>query len=496
MSTLPVNLYRAEQCRELDRLAIETHGISGNILMERAGGAAFHVLREAWPEARRIVVLCGVGNNGGDGYVLARLAHEQGLEADVYQVGDADRIRGDALAARQRLMGVDVIPREWRGQPLDGADVLVDALLGTGLGGEVREPFRSAIEAANASGAPILALDIPSGLDADTGMPHGVAIRAAETLTFIGLKPGLFTGRGPDYCGRVRFDGLKLPAELYDQVRPVARRLVSGELRQALAPRPRSAHKGEFGHVLLVGGNHGMSGAVRLAGEAALRSGAGLVSIATRREHAPLISSCRPELMSHGIESAEALKRLSARATVIAVGPGLGQDDWAREMIAIAVARKLPVVIDADALNLLAHIPLQRPDWVLTPHPGEAARLLDTDTASVMADRLAAARELAERFSATVVLKGAGTIVQPPDDIPGICTAGNPGMATAGMGDVLTGVIAALAAQGLALPQAAALGVCLHAEAGDLAVRGIGERGLVAGDMMAPLRRLANEGAD
>ncbi len=496
MSSLPVNLYRAEQCRELDRLAIGTHGISGNILMERAGEAAFDALREAWPAARRVVVLCGIGNNGGDGFVLARLAHERGLEVDVYQIGDAERIRGDALAARQRLMGVDVTPRQWSGQPLEGADVLVDALLGTGLGGEVREPFRGAIEAANASGAPILALDIPSGLDADTGMPHGAAIRAAETITFIGLKPGMLTARGPDYCGHIRFDDLKLPEELYAQVPPAARRLVSGELRRALKPRPRSAHKGEFGHVLLVGGNQGMNGAVRLAGEAALRTGAGLVSIATRRDHAPLISACRPELMSHGIESAEALKQLSARATVIAVGPGLGQDDWAREMIAIAVARKLPVVIDADALNLLVHIPLQRPDWVLTPHPGEAARLLDTDTASVMADRFAAARELSERFSATVVLKGAGTIVQPPEALPGVCTAGNPGMATAGMGDVLTGVIAALSAQGLPLPQAAALGVCLHAEAGDLAVRGIGERGLVAGDMMAPLRRLANEEDD
>ncbi len=495
MSELPVNLYRAEQCRELDRLAIDEFGISGTILMERAGEAAFRALREAWPEARHVLVLCGVGNNGGDGFVVARLAREAGLEVDVYQVGDAGRIQGDALAAHQRLLGADVTPRDWSGQDLSGADVLVDALLGTGLGGDVRDPFRSAIEAANDSGVPILALDIPSGLDGDTGIPHGVAVRAARTITFIGLKPGLLTGRGPEYGGAVLFDDLKLPSEVYARVTPAARRLVTAELRQALAPRSRSAHKGDFGHVLLVGGNHGMSGAVRLAGEAALRTGAGLVSIATRRDHAPVVSAARPELMSHGIESAEALKQLSARATVIAAGPGLGQDDWAREMIAIAVARNLPVVVDADALNLLATIPLQRPDWILTPHPGEAARLLETDTASVMADRFAAARRLAEKYAATVVLKGAGTIVQPKEGIPGICTAGNPGMATAGMGDVLTGVIAALVAQGLSLPDAAALGVCLHAEAGDLAVRGIGERGLVAGDMMAPLRRLANGAA-
>ena len=493
MSTLPVNLYRAEQCRELDRLAIQEYGISGNILMERAGEAAFAALRAAWPEARRITVLCGIGNNGGDGFVVARLAREQGFDVDVYQIGDAARIQGDALAARQRLLGVDVVPRDWSGQPLDGTDVLVDALLGTGLGGEVRSPFREAIEAVNGTGVPVLALDIPSGLDADTGMPHGVAIRATETITFIGLKPGMLTALGPDHCGELRFDDLKLPAEIYARIRPAARRLVTGELRQALRPRPRASHKGDFGHVLLVGGNHGMSGAVRLAGEAALRTGAGLVSIATRRDHAPVVSAARPELMSHGIESAEALKQLSARATVIAAGPGLGRDDWAREMIAIAVARNLPVVVDADALNLLANIPLQRPDWILTPHPGEAARLLETDTAEVMADRFAAARRLAEKYSATVVLKGVGTIVQPRDGIPGICTAGNPGMATAGMGDVLTGVIAALVAQGLSLTEAAGLGVCLHAEAGDLAVRGIGERGLLAGDMMAPLRRLSNE---
>ncbi|HID48234.1 MAG TPA: NAD(P)H-hydrate dehydratase, partial [Chromatiales bacterium] len=216
------------------------------------------------------------------------------------------------------------------------------------------------------------------------------------------------------------------------------------------------------------------------------------VSIATRREHASQISSSRPELMSHGIESGDALKDLSLRASVIAIGPGLGKDDWAQEMMAMALARNLPLVVDADALNLLAHVPLKRHDWVLTPHPGEAARLLETGVDGVRRDRFAAARQLAERFSATVVLKGAGSLVMPAAGVPGICCAGNPGMASGGMGDVLTGIIAALIGQGLEPLEAARLGVCLHGEAADLAVRGIGERGLLASDLMAPIRRLVN----
>lgn len=492
MQSLPTNLYRAAQTRELDRLAIEKFDISANILMERAGEATFNLLRQTWPEAKRIAVLCGAGNNGGDGYVVARLAYEQGLEVCVYQVGDTGKLQGDALAALQRLLGVDVSPIEFTDQILNGFDVIVDALLGTGLSGEVRNDFLLAISAVNHADAPVLAVDIPSGLNADTGMVCGVTVKATCTITFIGMKQGLLTGDGPEYCGRIVFDDLKVPAGVYEHIEPAALRLSYENQKHHLVRRARTAHKGDFGHVLIVGGNHGMSGAARLAGEAAMRAGAGLVSVATRSQHAPSISSARPELMSHGIESGDDLKELSSRADVIAIGPGLGKDQWAQEMMAMTVARNLPLVVDADALNLLAHLPLQRHRWVLTPHPGEASRLLDVRVKQIQQDRFATARQLVDKYSATVVLKGAGTLVLDTEGVPGICTAGNPGMASGGMGDVLTGIIAALLAQGLEPGEAARLGVCLHAEAGDMAVRGIGERGLMAGDLMAPVRRLAN----
>jgi NAD(P)H-hydrate epimerase len=492
MSNLPTNLYRAAQCRELDHLAIEEFGISGNILMERAGEAAFHVLRETWPEAKRIAVLCGVGNNGGDGYVIARLAHEHGLDVTVLQVGDAARLQGDALAALQRLQGDDVSPTTYAEQELTQYDVVVDSLLGTGLSGEVRNPFLLAINAINHSSIPVLAVDIPSGLNADTGMPCGLAVQADCTITFVGMKQGLLTGDAADYCGRIVFDDLKIPAAVYERIEPAATRLDYAELQRLLPPRKRATHKGDYGHVLIVGGNFGMTGAARLAGEAALRTGAGLVSIATRKEHAAIISSTRPELMSHGIENGEALKELSARASVIAIGPGLGQDDWAQEMLAMAVARNLPLIVDADALNLLAQIDMQRQQWILTPHPGEAARLLGNTTQAISNDRFAALGRLAEKYIATVVLKGAGTLVQTINDVPGVCGGGNPAMASGGMGDVLTGIIAGLIAQGLELTKATQFAVCLHRKAADLAIRGIGERGLLASDLMPSIRRLVN----
>ena len=492
MSDLPTNLYRADQCRELDRLAIEEFGISGNILMERAGEAAFNVLRERWPTAGRVGVLCGIGNNGGDGYVIARLAYQQGLDITVLQVGDADRLQGDALAALQRLAGVDVSPIPYEGQDLAQFDVVVDALLGTGLSGEVRNPFLHAINAINQCTSPVLAVDIPSGLNADTGMPCGVAVQADCTVTFIGMKQGLLTGEAADYCGHILFDDLNLPSAVYKRIEPAATRIGYDELRSVLRPRKRSSHKGDYGHVLVVGGNFGMAGAARLTGEAALRIGAGLVSIATRKEHAAIISSSRPELMSHGIDTAEALKALSARASVIAIGPGLGQDEWAQELLAMAVARNLPLVVDADALNLLAQVDMQRQQWILTPHPGEAARLLGMTAQAINADRFAALHQMAEKYNATVVLKGAGTLILSPDAIPAVCDGGNPAMASGGMGDVLTGIIAGLIAQGLALAPAAQLAVCLHRRAADLAIRGIGEKGLLATDLMPSVRRLIN----
>lgn len=502
MSPLPYALYRAEQVRALDRIAIERFQIPGSVLMERAGAAAFRVLLEVWPEARRLVVVCGIGNNAGDGFVLARLAHDAGRRVRVLQLGDPERLQGDALAAQQRLLGAGVVPETCKhgiaeSEALHEAEVLVDALFGTGLNAPLEGIWREAAAAINAAPAPVLALDIPSGLHADTGRVLGTAVRAVCTISFIGLKAGLFTGQGPDYVGRVLFDALNVPEEVYVDQTPSAVRLDMDWAQSLLAPRRRTAHKGDFGHVLVIGGERGMTGAVRLAGEAAARGGAGLVSIATRPEHAALVSMARPELMAHGAYNAADLGPLLERADVVAIGPGLGRSDWARGLLACVLQTELPLVLDADALNLLAAggvaTTTPRADWVLTPHPGEAARLLGQSSAELEADRFATLAALQARYGGVVVLKGAGTLVGDDSGVPGVGMTGNPGMASGGMGDVLTGLIAAQVAQGLELSVAARLAVVLHGAAGDEAARQ-GERGLLAGDLVNALRGVLNRG--
>jgi hydroxyethylthiazole kinase-like uncharacterized protein yjeF len=490
---LPRALYRAAQVRELDRLAIETFGIAGGVLMERAGAAALAVLRERWPAAVDLTVLVGTGNNGGDGFVLARLARAAGLDVRVLQLGERSRIGGDAALQADRYVAAGGAWRDFDGR-LPATDVIVDGMLGTGLERPVAGAWATAIAAANGHRAPVLALDIPSGLHADSGRVLGSAVRADLTLSFIGLKCGMFTGAGPDCCGEVRFDALAVPARVYASQILAARRLDSADLAEHLPRRPRTAHKGHFGHVLVVGGERGLAGAARLAAEAAGRVGAGLVSLATRPEHAAAVVAARPEIMACGIDAPADVDALLARATVVAIGPGLGGGAWGQGLWDRALDSGLPLVVDADALNWAGTAGVRRADWVLTPHPGEAGRLLGRSVAAVQADRFAAAEALVARFGGCAVLKGAGTLVQSASARPpGVCGAGNPGMASGGMGDVLTGVIAGLLAQGLEPEHAAELGVCLHAAAADAAAVQ-GERGMLAGDLMPALRRLANPG--
>ncbi len=489
MNPVSFGLYRAEQLRELDRIAIETFGIPGIELMDRAGCAAFERLRALWPEARSVAVLCGTGNNGGDGYIVARLAREAGMQVSLYQVGDEERLTGDALLARRLAMQLGVSPQPWQGRDLEEFDLLVDGLLGTGLrGGAVSGPWAEVIESMNGSGVPVLALDIPSGLSADTGVPLGVAVKARATVTFIGRKQGLYTGEGPDHCGEVFLEELGVPREAYDLVSPSAMLLVE---QKPFPPRRRTAHKGDSGHLLVVGGDKGMSGAARLAGEAALRSGAGLVSIATRREHASLLNLSRPELMCHGVEGPEELIPLLEKADAVVIGPGLGRGRWGRAMLEQLLDWERPMVVDADGLNLLAEMSVRNERWILTPHPGEAARLLGTTSMEIQRDRFSAVKEIQNRFRGISILKGAGTLILGPDGLPAVCGAGNPGMASGGMGDVLSGVLGALLAQGFEPLEAARQGVLVHALAADRAAAS-GERGMLAGDLMPHLRRLVN----
>jgi ADP-dependent NAD(P)H-hydrate dehydratase / NAD(P)H-hydrate epimerase len=492
MQALPRELWTAAQVRELDRRASEEHGIPGRELMERAGAAALDALRERWPASRNLTVVCGAGNNAGDGYVVARLARRAGLGLRVLALVDPARLQGDAALACADFRREDGEIEAWdgTGDPA-GEGPIVDALLGTGLDREVGGNFRAAVESINAAGRPVLALDLPSGLHADTGRVMGCAIRAELTVSFIGLKLGLFTGRGPALAGRVWYATLGIPSGLAGGMTPAARRLDPAVLGNWLSARSRDAHKGHFGHVLVVGGDAGMGGAARLAGEAALRAGAGLVSVATRPQHVPALLAARPELMCHGVEEVAALTPLLARATVVAAGPGLGRAAWGRALLDAALGTGLPCVLDADALNLLAAHPHQAARWVLTPHPGEAGRLLGSDAASVEADRPAAVRALRERYGGIVVLKGAGTLICGGGASLWVCDRGNPGMASGGMGDVLTGLIAGLAAQLGDLERAACAGVLVHALAADDAASG-GERGLLAGDLLQALRPWVN----
>ena len=492
-----VRLRSAAEVREIERLAIAEAGLPGAVLMERAGTGVFRALVRRWPGARRVTVVCGAGNNGGDGFVVARRAREAGCEVRVLVVGDPDRLGRDASAMREALRGAGVECEPFIAPALEG--VVVDALFGTGLSRPVAGAAADAIDAMNAAKGPILAVDVPSGLDADTGSVRGRAVRASLTVTFIAPKRGLLTGAGPDHCGRVECDTLGVAPALQDRVPAGAERLDYDTLpdHPCFGPRPRGAHKGHHGHVLVVGGERGFAGAVRLAAEAAARVGAGLVSVATREAHAAAVSAIRPEIMSRGVEDEAAFAALAERATVVAVGPGLGQGDWGERMFASALGC-VPglLVVDADGLNHLAaagRSPPRRDDWVLTPHPGEAARLLGATAADVQADRFAAAAAIRARYGGVCVLKGAGTLVAAGDRPIGVCVNGNPGMGTGGTGDVLTGVVAGLAAQGAAPADAAAFGVCIHAKAGDRAARA-GERGLLAGDLVAELRGLVNRG--
>lgn len=480
-------LYTVEQVRALDRRAIDTLGIPGYELMQRAAAAALVCLRQHWPQARRIAVCCGPGNNGGDGFLLAALAREAGLQAEVIALGDS---RGDdAIHARHAFEQGGGVAHPWAGQVLPEADVLVDALFGTGLQRALAPDVAALVRRMHATGRSILALDVPSGVNADTGEVPGEAVHADVTVTFIAAKRGLYTGQAPGYVGRVQWEPLGLPEALWQGFTPDAVLLPP----RTLPPRPRQAHKGDNGHVLAIGGEHGTAGAIRLCGEAALRGGAGLVSVATRAEHLVALNSARPELMAHAVDGPQALEPLLRRATVLAVGPGLGQGAWGHALWLTALDAGLPMVLDADGLNLLSREPRQLPDRVvLTPHPGEAARLLGTDTAAIGKDRFAAARALAQRHGAVVILKGAGSLIADPEGQVAICPWGNPGMASGGMGDLLTGIVAALLAQGCDAWDAACLGAGLHARAGDLATRDEGERGLIATDLLLPLRRLLN----
>ncbi|HEY7671496.1 MAG TPA: NAD(P)H-hydrate dehydratase [Gammaproteobacteria bacterium] len=494
---LPTAVYSAAQVRALDQVGIEVFGIPAFELMTRAADAAFAALRRHWPEAQELLVFCGAGNNAGDGYLVARRAREHGMGVRVVAVGDPRHLRGAAAEAWAACASAGVVVLTGPTLLEDDVppDVVVDALLGTGLDRDLDPVYAAAVAYINASPAPVLALDIPSGLDADTGLVRGAAVQADVTITFVGLKQGLFLGSAPDFCGTLEFADLGIPIQTAVGIKPVLRRLTAGDLATALPPRPRTAHKGANGRLLLIGGGPGMGGAIRLAAEGALRVGAGLVYVGTHPQNVATVMAGRPEIMCRGVERPSDLDAFLAASDALVLGPGLGQTDWAEALWEALVRAEMPLVLDADGLNWLAKRPKERKHWVLTPHPGEAARLLGQLPAMVEQDRLGSATQIARRYNAITVLKGARSLVAEPVDadeiLVSVCGYGNPGMATAGVGDVLAGVIGGLLAQLRDPGRAARTGVLLHSLAGDAAAAE-GERGLVASDLLPHVRRLAN----
>lgn len=510
MQRLPDKLYTVNSVVQLEQIAIKQYGIPAYELMKRAGAAVFQVISSRYSQQKTILVLCGAGNNAGDGYVVARLAKQSGYAVRVMSLQSPDSLSNEALLAyndwlivadsADQIMGVDL-------SVIKEADLIVDALLGTGLTRQVTGEWANCINAVNQSKKSVISVDIPSGLLADTGAVSGIAIRADVTISFIGLKQGLFTAEADDVCGELIFADLDLPADIYEQVECDARLL--NDVDYGLLPkRKASSHKGKFGHVLIVGGNINMPGAIILSARAALRTGAGLVTIITVAEHLEAISSAVPEAMTRICDTAT-MDELFDQAFVnsithVAIGMGLGQDDWSLACLQHCVQMNKPMLIDADALNLVANIGFSEIGLsssvpvVITPHPGEAARLLSTnkilETAEIQADRFKTVKSLRNLLDSVetciVVLKGSGTIIFDGAEVK-ICHLGNPAMAAPGLGDVLSGIIIALMAQNDDFPevtvaQTVALAVCLHAAAAD-AVAGGKTRGLIASDVIEAL---------
>jgi len=525
-----MNLYTCAQVRQIDGLAIAA-GIPAYELMQRAAASLLRCVRDQFADVQQLLIICGSGNNAGDGYELARQALSAGLSVRLWWLTSPQQLQGAAHQAAAAALADGVICQRFAPEHINqwlatltaqqlGNSIVVDALLGTGAHGVPRPEFEQAIVWLNQSGLPVLAVDIPSGVNADTGFVASVAVRASCTLSLIAAKPGLYTGDAPAFVGSCYVDSLGVPATIFSQPpadNPSAQAIDVSVLK-SLPPRSRIAHKGDAGRVLIVAGDNGFGGAAVMSAQAAVRSGAGTVSLITRAAHvAPVLARC-PEIMVHAVEqwrdeAAERADSLLQQASSLVLGPGLGQSAWSHallhNMLSRAVARQIPLVLDADALNLLAlelsdwsKLASQacRARWIITPHPGEAARLLGCSTQDIRQDRLAAARALQHKTGAVVILKGAGSIVMSSaaDVAPAICLEGNQAMASGGMGDILAGICATLLAQpGVSAFDAARYAVCAHGEAGDLAAAQLqATRGVLATDLLCWLPRLMSLSAN
>lgn len=492
--SLPTQLFTALQVKRGEQRAAQLAGVPMYNLMQRAGKSVYQLLKRQYPNVKHLLILIGGGNNGGDGLIVAKLAHTDGLQVTAALYGDESKLTGDALTAKNEWLdcGGKLVELESLDLEEVRADVIIDGLLGTGLQGEVRLPLQKVIERVNLLNLPTVAIDTPSGLCSDTGVILGQAIRASHTITFIGVKQGLVTGSARNVTGQMHFAGLGVEDEFLQCEQAASYFLDLEEMRDRLPRRVATAHKGDHGRILCLGGNHGYAGAIRLCASAAARSGAGLIRALCHDDSSiPLQVSC-PEVMTQAWDrQLDTLQKALTQTDVIAIGPGLGMDEWAQALYKECRSVDKPKVVDADGLNLLATKPNKDSLRIITPHPGEAARLLDCSVQQVEQNRFAAVRALQSKYGGVIVLKGAGTLIYHGTDIY-VCPAGNPGMATGGMGDVLTGIIGGLLAQGVQQADAAKLGVLLHSTAADELANRDGQIGLLASDVVQQSRIVLN----
>jgi len=510
-----MELVTAAEMRELDRAAIEGRKIPSIRLMEHAGEAvAREMERRFGPlHGKTVTIVAGKGQNGGDGFVVARLLRKRHCNTRVALLVSPSSLTGDAATNLRRFQKAGgrchAVDKESAlagvlAPLLQTSDMLVDAIFGTGLNAPVKGMAASAIALMNASDRPIIAIDLPSGLDGDSGAVLGTAVTAALTVTLARPKRGLYLGVGPNHTGLIRVADIGIPDDLIAAAKIPLTLLQATDIRPLLPQRPRTAHKGTFGHIGIIAGSAGKTGAAAMAAMAALRIGAGLVTVATPRSLSDVLEAKLLEAMVFPVpetdartlskQALEPLLAFAADKTALAIGPGIGQHPETQALVHnLLVEAKRPMVLDADGINAVAgHTDMlgrASGPLILTPHPGEMARLLGTTSAAIQRDRLGAAARLARERNVCVVLKGAGTIVAAPDGRLAVNSTGNPGMATAGTGDVLTGIIAGLLAQGLPAWEAACAGVFLHGLAGDLAAAEQGEAGLIAGDVIRAIPR-------
>lgn len=500
-----MKLYTASETRKIDNLAIKEKGISGYSLMQMAAEFTLDVILREFSPVEELIIFCSKGKNSGDGFLLGSFAKEFGLEVTIVMSNTSNVIKGVSRKAFEEMKDAKVkiiSTKSVSKLKVSNKAVIVDALIGTGLKGNLRKNIKESILALNKLGVklPVLSLDIPSGVNPDTGDADDIAVYADITATFVAQKRGCFTSVGKKFSGEIIYSDLEIPKNLFSKITSTSYVVDYEDSISKVVYREQDAHKGHFGNVLIIGGDRGLGGAGLLSSRAAVYSGAGLTSLVTRPEHVSASLVSCPEVMVKGVDSGQDIEEHLVKPDVIAIGPGLGQSAWSEQMIQRvfweAEKRDVSVIMDADALNLLTKLKLSSnlpKRLILTPHPGEASRLLNTSVAVIESNRFSAAAKIQKKFNATVVLKGSGTVICHKSGGTqkwGICDSGNPGMATGGMGDVLTGIIAGLLAQGLTLKEAAEAGVDLHAKAADQASLEFGEAGLTSSDVINELKYL------